>query len=491
METSPGGPLFTSADIRTTVPGHAWARRGTVIVALALVAAACTTTEPGGQDSATSVVTAAPTSDVEPPVEDSAPAGTESNPDTAVDTTAGTTAGVPASCPATGPSVAWDADVTAQAVTLLETDDVVVDAVVYPRPDYEGRPWSQWGQGIALDDGRFLSAIGDHLGRDGNSYIYEYDPASRQMIRIADALSLTPHVDGDWGYGKIHAQMVAGPCDDVLVTTYWGSRRDLTFTETYRGDVLFRLDPADRTIENLGPLVESHGVPSLASTASGLLYAEAIDPLGPPGTPVGQFVAFDPASGETVFADTDPSHIGYRSIAVDAAGRAYYSAGGGELTVYDPASNSASGFGATMPGEFLRAVTPPTSSGSIIGVTQDPAVFFTLDPAGSITTLGEAQGYTTSLGLSVDESEVYYVPDAHGGSWQLGTPLIAVDTATGDQRVVVELNDAAESALGLRLGGTYSVATHGETIYIGMNAGDPGSDREAFGEVVLFIVNPA
>ena len=36
-----------------------------------------------------------------------------------------------------------------------------------------GEPWSQWGQGVVLDDGRFISAVGDHRGRDGNAYVYE------------------------------------------------------------------------------------------------------------------------------------------------------------------------------------------------------------------------------------------------------------------------------------------------------------------------------
>ena len=59
-----------------------------------------------------------------------------------------------------------------------------------PDPAYEGNPWSQWGQGIVLADGRFLSAIGDHCGEDGNSYLYSYDPATSTLTQFADVLSI-------------------------------------------------------------------------------------------------------------------------------------------------------------------------------------------------------------------------------------------------------------------------------------------------------------
>ena len=33
---------------------------------------------------------------------------------------------------------------------------------------------------------------------------------------------MVEHEPGAWGYGKIHAQMVVGPCGEVYVATYWG-----------------------------------------------------------------------------------------------------------------------------------------------------------------------------------------------------------------------------------------------------------------------------
>jgi hypothetical protein len=223
------------------------------------------------------------------------------------------------------------------------------------------------------------------------------------------------------------------------------------------------------------------------SPDGGLLYAEAVDPIR---ESPGPFLVYDTAAGEIVYMDDSDAHTGFRAIAVDADGRAYYSQGGGELAVYDPATNTTSAFAAEIPGDFLRAATPPGPDGIVYGVSRDPEVFFALDPAGSVRTLSPARAYTTSLALSPDGARIYSVPDAHGGAWRAGAPLVAVDTDTGEQQVIVELADLVQAGLDLRLGGTYNVAVDrsGKTIYIGMNAGPVDEPEEGFGEVVLLIV---
>jgi hypothetical protein len=393
-------------------------------------------------------------------------------------------------CDRRGSDLAWTNDVSATAAVLAEGDGSSprVEAVVYPHPDYEGNPWSQWGQGLVLDDGRFLSAIGDHQGPDGNSFLFQYDPATMTLTEIMDVLAMADHTEGDWGFGKIHAQMVRGPCDNVLVTTYWGTLRGLEFTDGYQGDLLISIDPNARTIGTRGVAHPEHGVPSLAASPDGrLLYMEAADPMR--DGDAGAFVVRDATDGTTIFVDDDPSHTGFRSMAVLADGRALYSIGDGRLAVYDPASNTSSRSDAELPGEWLRAASVPGEDGTVYGVTRDPDVFFAMDPDGAVRTLGEARAYTASIALSPDGSTVYSVPDAHGGSWELGAPLVALDTTTGDQETVIELQPLAEEHLGLRLGGSYDVAVDdsGKTIYVGMNAGEAGDDS-GFGQVVLLVI---
>lgn len=374
---------------------------------------------------------------------------------------------------------------------LGEVDGVMVKGAVYPHPDYEGRPWSQWGQGLVTAEGRFFSAIGDHQSVDGNSFIYEYDPATDRLTLIGDILSYVDHVPGTWGYGKVHSQMVPGPCGEIYFSTYWGSSRGIEFEGNYRGDITFRLDPFEETLQPLDVPVEFHGQASMASAPQlGLVYGEAIDPiLRGEGIKRGPFFAYDVIAEKVVYQSPDEPHVGFRSILVDADGIAYYSIGDGQLQTFDPATGESTTHDSRLPGDWLRAASAPGPDGSVYGVTREPDRLFVMDPDGSIEALGDALGYTASIALSPDGSVFYYMPGAHGNSPDWGSPIMAVDTDTGNQTVVVELNEMVEDRLGYRVGGTYNIAvsSDGDTIFVGANVGETGSD-ESFGEVLLLVI---
>jgi hypothetical protein len=386
---------------------------------------------------------------------------------------------------------------SAQAVSLGRVDGHEVEAVVYPRPDTarsgtDDNPWSQWGQGVVLADGRFVSAAGDHRGPDGNSYLFVYEPHQQRVVRFADVLSHVKHAAGEWGYGKVHAQMVVGSCGEVFVATYWGTDEDLEYGGNYRGDYLFRLDPNTLELESLGVPVSDHGIPTLAGFApDGLLYGEAATPTpaDATGSMEGAFFAYDIATGKVVFRTDDERLTGFRNVLVDAEGTAYLAAEGSKLLVYEPGSTDVRVASSQLPAGWLRASTAPAADGTVYGVTEDPERLFALRPDGHIDDLGAPRGYTASLALSADDRRVFYVPGAHGNSWEQGTPLVALDTATGEQTTVASLNDVAEAKLGLTLGGSYSVAVDpsGTRVYIGFNAGRTRDDP--WGEVVLIVVH--
>ena len=431
------------------------------------------------------------------------PAGDTSSPTTAsVGTPSTTAADANTTAPSPAGNTAAPCDIPpgepfreADGVDLTvigEADGVVVKGAVYPHPDYEGRPWSQWGQGMVAGDGRYFSAIGDHQSVDGNSFIYEYDPATDRLALVGDILSYVDHVPGTWGYGKIHSQMVPGPCGEIYFSTYWGSYRDISFEGNYTGDILFRLDPFGQTLQPVDVLVEFHGSPSMASAPDhSIIYAEAADPVfkDVDGDNRGPFIAYDITADEIVYQSSDEPHVGFRSILVDTAGVAYYSVGDSRLESFDPATGESAVHEARLPGDWLRAASVPGPDGSVYGVTRDPDRFFVMNPDGSIDSLGDALGYTASVALSPDGSVFYYMPGAHGNSADWRSPLMAVDTATGTQTVVVELDEMVEEGLGHTVGGTYNaaVSSDGKTVFLGTNVGEAGSD-ESFGEVTLLVV---
>jgi len=439
----------------------------TALAAVALAAGACGQVPPP----------AAPT----PEMSSAAPTPTDLGPSPTA--TQGGCPAVPTAAPQ-GPS--------AVTTTLSDAGDPMrISAVVYPRPDYPGRPWSQWGQGAVLPDGRFLSAIGDHQGVDGNSFLFLYEPDNGRLTRFADVLSLVDHRRGTFGYGKIHAPIVPLGCDRVVFATYWGTRTGLTYGGSYTGDRVFSLNPATLAIEDLGVPVPGHGIPSLAGH-DGLVYGEAVDPRGRPAgqqSDIGEFFVLDPESRDVVYRDGDDRHIGFRTIGVDGSGRAFLAMTGSGLLRYDP--NGRLGVHPDpLPAGWLRATAAPAADGTVFGVTTQPERYVALRPDGRVDDLGPASGYIAAAALALGGEELLVVPGAHGDAWEAGAPLLAVDLASGREREVVKLGPLVQQKLGLVLGGSYNVAVDERTgrVFIGFNAG--ATTEEPWGEVVLVMVEP-
>ena len=120
---------------------------------------------------------------------------------------------------------------------------------------------------------------------------------------------------------------------------------------------------------------------------------------------------------------------------VDKRGRAYVAGEGGALLVYEPGADSLRELPERLPGGgYLRATTRPAPDGTVYGVTEAPDRFFALGSDGHVRALGDARGYTASVALDPDGSRFFYVPGAHGDAFEQGTPVVEVDTATGEQQ---------------------------------------------------------
>ncbi len=471
--------------------------RAVTVAALvvALGVAACSdgaATDPASSTDTTSVASTSGTAASTEAATTAAPTSTTAAPTTVAPTSTApaTEPSPPVECPSADPADAADLAPPADEVELVEVgtfDGGTVLAAAYPVPDDLGEPWSQWGEGVALPDGRFVSAVGDHRGRDGRSFLYEYDPATRTLARTVDVSEALGHRAGDWGYGKIHAPMVLDVCDRVVTATYWGTRRGIEYGGSYDGDHLVRYDPASRTLESLGVPAPGHGIPSLSITPDrSVLYVEAVDPASDPDA--GRFLAVDTATGEVLESSTSPTHTGFRDVLVTADGTGLHASGDGSLAGLDPSGRPVEEADRWAAG-WMRSATDPAPDGTVGFVTRRPDELHRRDPDGTVTSLGEVEGYVASLSLAPDGRTVHYVPGAHGDGWRTGTPLIAADLSTGDRTEVVRLNELIEPALGIGVGGSYDVvvAPDGSRIFVGLNGSDDVEDA-AFGTVVLAVV---
>ena len=416
--------------------------------------------------------------------------------DDATTTTAPSTTAAPdADCPAPADPVPVDGP-SAALQQIGGADGVTVGAAVYPLPEGDGNPWSQWGQGVVLPDGRFVSALGDHLGRDGNSWFYEFDPATGALTRTADVAASLGHQPGDWGYGKVHAPLVLGPCGEVIGATYWGTRTDMEIGGSYRGDHLLRYDPATHQLASLGVPVEGFGIPSIAISADRQwIFGEAVDPASDTEDDKGAFFVAEAATGEVTFRDDSTDHTGFRTILVTGSGEALYAAQGGSLFGYTPGADAPRRLDGVLPGDWMRTSSPRAPDGTAYGITVEPDALFRVGPDGAVTEMGPVEGYTASLAMAPDGGTLYFMPGAHGDAFEQGAPIVAVDTATGEHRTVVELQDMVEAALDLRVGGTYDVVVDpgGKRLYVGVNAGPahPATEDEddTFGTIVLLVID--
>lgn len=378
----------------------------------------------------------------------------------------------------------------------------VVEFAPAPLPETPADPWSIWGYGLLHSNGKFYVPLGDHLGVNSNSYLYEYDPQTKVLRQVADVQSAVEGFKpGDFGYGKIHGRLNEGPDGGIYFATYWGKWR--TENEHYEGDRIFRYDPKTESLTDLGMPKFGWGYPSTHMAAEqGLFYAEGHKRKGnSQGDPDNNYLAsgytnfkdpyqikfmvYDLAKQEVIFHGGHEGLAYGRDFFVDAQGNAYWNNGEGTLEKYDPRTNAVSQVDVKMPGSTIRRTAGPDAHGAMYGVTHDTHNLFRFDPqAGTIRTIATVWADSPGMDVTSDGKYVYYVPGGHGPS--SGTPLIQVHVADGSQKVIAFLHSAIWEQTRFNLGGTYcvQVSDDGGTAYIGFN-GKAGEQDAAWGELAV------
>lgn len=388
----------------------------------------------------------------------------------------------------------------------IATTSPRVEFLFYPGQDYPGKPWSNWGDGLA-EKGIYHSAIGDHLAigakgdgsqGTGTAFVFAYDADRREFRKLVNTTALLALPEGHYTPGKIHSRIDLGSDGWLYFGTHRGSKRSTTDAYHYRGDWIMRCRPDSETAEVIarGP-VPRHAIPTsvldpdrlifYGGTAAGLNSEQMED----------RFFAYDVRKRELIY--NGPNGPSRYMIFVRSTGRVYYVPGklDGPLMRFDPATDREP---VEVPGSHIgvRAATRETPDGFVysvsLGQRSDDADLWSFNvQTEECRKIGTAavgsQAYVASIDADPTGRFLYYLPGAHGGSDRDGSPVVQFDTRTGTRKVIAFLEPFYTENYGFTLKGTYSTAIDpaGDKLYITWNVGRGTRSWDCCGLTVVHI----
>jgi hypothetical protein len=365
-----------------------------------------------------------------------------------------------------------------EGVSIAKTPPTV-DVLVYPGQDYEGKPWSNWGDGC-FAKGKYYSAIGDHLSPAGTGRVFEYDPATKTMRRIADLKTHYNRPEGHYSPAKIHSRLDMGSDGWIYFSTHRGSPSTSTDTYHYQGDDILRVDPATAKVEVVaqGP-VAKHCIPTSVLDPERMIFYGGTAPGKDSTSQAVQFLAYDVRNHKVLYrGDDGPPRCLIRS---SSTGRVYYVPGSnakGKLVRFDPASP---GTPTPIDAEIgIRAATTETPQGIIYAVStgqggNDPEIFAFNVKTERAEKIGTAsigvETYIASMDADPSGRYLYYIPGAHGSAPRDGTPVIQFDTKTRTRKVIAFLHSYYQNTYGFSPSGTYCSVLNddGSTLFVTFN----------------------
>jgi hypothetical protein len=387
-------------------------------------------------------------------------------------------------------------------VTIAKTPPTI-DFLFYPGQNYPGKPWSNWGDGLATG-GKYYSSIGDHLAADnkgdhphgtGTAFVYEYDPEKRSFRELVNLAATLQLPSGHYTPGKIHGRLDMGSDGNLYFSTHRGSTRVTTDQYHYEGDWIFRCDPNTQTTEMVvrGP-VPKHCIPNSVVDPQRMIFYGGTAPGSGDASDI-RFFAYDLQKKQMLYEGANgPARY---MIFAPSTGRVYYvsGAGTGPLMRYDPQS----GKPPVAIGEAnLRAASQETSDGFVYAVSQgqgqnDSQIWSLNTRTEEIKAIGSApvgsQSYIASLDVDPTGRFLYYVAGAHGGSERDGTPVVQFNVRTGERKVIAFLHPYFQQQYGLIMKGTYGSAIdpQGDKLYITFNVSRGTKAWDCCGLVVVHI----
>ena len=385
-----------------------------------------------------------------------------------------------------------------EGVTIAK-DAPTVDFLYFDCQSYPGKPWSVWGDGLAVGD-TYYTSIGDHLAPRGNAFVYAYNTTTKSLRILTDVQSVIRVPEPNYTPGKIHTRLTLGSDGWLYFATHRGSTRASIPENGFKGSWILRCHPDD----GRGEVVAHAPLPNQC-LPTGQLDPERLIFYG--GTADGdravkrvQFLAYDTQKKKVLYHDDQGP---YRAmIFAPSSGRIYFQQDGGRgktspLVRFDPAKPDPPQKIAAKVG--LRAATCETRSGKVYTVDGDQLWEFDTRSESSRSlgglTVGE-ESYIASIDLDPKtERYLYFVAGAHGGSYRDGSPLVQYDLKTKARKVIAFLHPHCRDAFGFVPMGTYATAVSpgGDKVMItwhGNRGGlDPKRGKLAFNTCALTVVH--
>jgi hypothetical protein len=392
-----------------------------------------------------------------------------------------------------------------EGVAVAKTPPTI-DFMYYPGQNYLGKPWSNWGDGLAVN-GKYYSAIGDHLAvgskgdgthGTGKGLVFEYDPATRTLRELANTAKVLNMPEGHYTPGKVHSRIDIGSDGWLYYGTHRGSSGATTDKYHYEGDWILRTHPASGKTEVVvrGP-VSKHCIPNSVLDPDRLIFYGGTAAGSDAEAEGDQFFAYDCKNRKLLYSGPDgPSRY---MIFARSTGRVYYVPGNsdGTLMRFDPKQG---GTPVEVPGSRIgvRAATQETPDGFVYTVSigqrsADAALWSFNTKTEETKQIGTApvgsQAYIASIDADPSGRYLYYTAGAHGSGDRDGTPVVQYDVKTGQKKVIAFLEPFYTEKYGCTLKGTYSTAVDpaGDKLYITWNVSRGSRAWDCCGLTVIHI----
>ena len=393
-----------------------------------------------------------------------------------------------------------------KGVAVAETAPTV-DFLYFPGQDYEGKPWSNWGDSLAVG-GKYYASIGDHLAlRDkgdgahgtGTGLVFEYDPVKKSFRKLLDVAKLLDLPKHHYVPGKIHSRLDMGSDGWLYCATHRGSTKVTSDANHYEGDWILRCDPKTGKGEIVARApVPKHCIPTSVLDPERLIFYGGTAPGTDAKDKDIRFFAYDVKNKKLLYSGPDgPARA---MIFAKSTGRVYYVPGKddmvGPLVRFDPAKPGAPvKIDATV---GLRAATQETAQGVVYTVSKcgkgGEAILYAFDTkTETAQEIGPAavgsNSYITSLDADPTGRYLYYIPGAHGGSERDGSAVVQFDTKAKTRKVIAFLHPYFKEKYGATLAGTFSAAVDpkGDKLYITWNVNRGGKVWDCCALTVIHI----